>query len=90
MTAAKKILTSGPATAIAVRPESVERITVEDLKHKALAVRKVSTNEVKRVVGTSAVRAVLVGAAVVAVALSVAYYVGSRAGAKAAEARQAQ
>jgi hypothetical protein len=86
MTAAKK----SSATDVALRPEPAERITVDDLKHKALAIQKVSTDEVKRVVGTSAVRAVLVGAAVVAVALSVAYYVGSRAGARAAEASSAK
>jgi hypothetical protein len=84
MTAAKK------STDLAVRPEPAERITVDDLKHKALAVQKVSTDEAKRIVGTSALRAVLVGAAVVAVALSVAYYVGSRAGARAAEASSAK
>ncbi len=77
MTAARMETTLSP-------PE--ERITVEDLKHKALAIQQVATEEVKRAVGTSTVRAVLVGAAVVAIALSLAYYVGSRAGAKAAEA----
>jgi hypothetical protein len=85
MTAAKK-----STAAIAVKREPAERITVDDLKHKALAVREVATDEVRRVTGTSAVRAVLVGAAVVAIALSVAYYVGSRAGAKAAEAKLPQ
>jgi hypothetical protein len=79
MTAAKK----STATDLDVRREPPEHITVDDLKHKALAVQRISTDEVKRVVGTSAVRAVLVGAAVVAIALSVAYYVGSRAGARA-------
>jgi hypothetical protein len=86
MTAAKK----STATDLAVRRERAERITVDDLKHKALAVQQISADEVKRVVGTSAVRAVLVGAAVVAIALSVAYYVGSRAGARAAEASAAK
>lgn len=81
-------MTAARSTAITAPPE--ERITIDDLKHKALAVQKVSTDEVKRVAGTSAVRAVLVGAAVVAIALSVAYYVGSRAGAKAAEASSVQ
>jgi hypothetical protein len=86
MTAAKK----SPTTQLAVRPEPAQPITVDDLKHKALAVKKVSTDEVKRLTGTSAVRAVLVGAAVVAIALSWAYYVGSRAGAKAAGAQRAE
>jgi len=86
MTAAKK----STATDLAVRREPAERITVDDLKHKALAIQQVATEEVKRVTGTSALRAVLVGAAVVAVALSVAYYVGSRAGARAAEASSAK
>lgn len=76
-------MTAASSTTTLALPE--ERITVDDLRHKALAVQKVATDEVKRVTGTSALRAVLVGAAVVAVALSVAYYVGSRAGAKAAE-----
>lgn len=79
MTAARSTTTLAP-------PE--ERITVDDLRHKALVIQKVATDEVKRVTGTSALRAILVGAAVVAVALSMAYYVGSRAGAKAAEAQR--
>lgn len=81
-------MTAAPTSAPAV--PAAERITVDDLKHKALVVRKVSTDEATRIVGTSAVRAVLVGAAVVAIALSMAYYVGSRDGAKAAEARRAE
>ena len=81
MTAARMETTLSP-------PE--ERITVEDLKHKALAIQQVATEEVKRAVGTSTVRAVLVGAAVVAIALSLAYYVGSRTGAKAAESQRPQ
>lgn len=76
-------MTAARTTTALAPPE--ERITVDDLRHKALAVQKVATAEVKRVTGTSAVRTVLVCAAVVAVALSMAYYVGSRAGAKAAE-----
>lgn len=79
MTAARMETTLSP-------PE--ERITVEDLKHKALAIQQVATEEVKRAVGTSTVRVVLVGAAVVAIALSLAYYVGSRTGSKAAEAQR--
>jgi hypothetical protein len=61
-----------------------ERITTDDLRHKALAIRDVATDEARHVLERNTVRIVVVSAVVVAVALSAAYYIGSRSAARAA------
>lgn len=65
-----------------------ERLTTEDLRHKALAVRDVAAREAKQLVERNTVRIVLGSALVFAVALSAAYYFGSRSGAKAARRKR--
>lgn len=70
------------------RPLPVERITTDDLRHKVLAVRDTTTDEARHLLERNRVRMVIASAVVVAVALSAAYYVGSRSGAHAARARR--
>jgi hypothetical protein len=60
-----------------------QRLTTDDLRHKALAVRDVATDEARRVLQRNRVRLIVAGAVVVAVGFSVAYYLGSRSGARA-------
>jgi hypothetical protein len=70
------------------RPLPAERITTDDLRHKVLAVRDTTTDEARRVLERNQVRIVIASALFVAVALSAAYYFGSRTGARAARARR--
>jgi len=72
----------------APRAVPADRITTDELRHKALAIRDVATYEAKHLMERNSVRIVVGSALVVAVALSAAYYFGSRAGAKAARARK--
>jgi hypothetical protein len=65
--------------------EMPTELTLDDLRHKALAVRDTATDEVRRVVGTNRARIVIGSAVVCAVALSVAFYLGTRAARRAAE-----
>jgi hypothetical protein len=66
----------------------VERITTADLRHKVLAVRDMTTDEARHLLERNRVRLVIGSALVVAVALSAAYYFGSRSGARAARKRR--
>lgn len=54
-------------------------LTTDDLRHKALAIRDVAKEEARRVLEDNTVRIVVVSAVVFAVALSVSYYLGTRA-----------
>ncbi len=63
------------------------KLTTDDLRHKALAVRDVTTDEARKLVKTNTVRIVVASAVVVAVVVSAAYYFGSRSGARAAKRR---
>lgn len=63
-------------------------LTTDDLRHKALAVRDVATEEARHALERNTVRIVIGSAIVVAVALSAAYYLGSRAGAKGARRKR--
>lgn len=55
-----------------------ERLTVDDLRHKALAVGQTVQIEAKRLIDQPRNRYVLAGAVIFAVAISFAYYLGSR------------
>jgi len=70
------------------RPRPDRPITTDDLRHKALAIRDTTTDEARHLLERNTTRLVLGSAIVVAVALSAAYYFGSRAGARAARARK--
>jgi hypothetical protein len=58
----------------------VQPLTTDDLRHKALAIREVATQEARRVLEDNTVRIVIASAVVCAVMLSAAYYMGTRAG----------
>ena len=60
-------------------------ITLDDLRHKALAIRVDVEDEVRAQVTEQGTRLVLIGVAAVIVVLSLAYFAGSRAGRRAAE-----
>lgn len=81
--AAKRSSATSPARAV-----SRAKLTPDDIRHKALAIRDMTTDEARRAVKTNAVRIVIGAAVVGAVALSVAYYFGSRAGARARARRR--
>ena len=74
-----------PARPVSAIPE---RITTDDLRHKALAVRDMAKDEARHALEDNTVRVVLASALIFAVAVSVAYYYGrnaargSRAGAR--------
>ncbi|MDO8914897.1 MAG: hypothetical protein Q7W16_02290 [Coriobacteriia bacterium] len=70
------------------RVPSAQRITTDDLRHKALAVRDMTTDEARHLLERNRVRLIIGSAVVVAVALSAAYYFGSRSGARAARKRR--
>jgi hypothetical protein len=72
-----------PSSARASTPARTERLTTDDLRHKALAVRDVATDEARHLLQRNRVRLIIAGAVVVAVGFSVAYHLGSRAGARA-------
>jgi hypothetical protein len=72
-TASAKAASKAPAQA---------RITTDDLRHKALAVRDVTTGEARRLLERNRIRLVIAAAVVVAVGFSVAYHLGSRAAAR--------
>ncbi|HEX9093948.1 MAG TPA: hypothetical protein VF902_08190 [Coriobacteriia bacterium] len=56
-----------------------EHITVDDLRHKALAVRDTATSEARKLLEDNTVRIVIVSAVACAVVLSIAYWAGTRA-----------
>jgi hypothetical protein len=66
-----------------VRPKPASQvptdITLDDLRHKALAIRDTATDEARRLAQTNTTRIVIASAVVCAVALSLAYYMGTRA-----------
>lgn len=68
-------------------PAPGHEITLDDLRHKALAIRDDVTDEAKKLAQERRSQTILVGVAVVALAIGLAYYVGSRAGASAASRR---
>ncbi len=55
------------------------RITVDDLRHKALAVRDMARDERRHLLQDDRTRVVIASAVVFAVVLSAAYYLGTRA-----------
>lgn len=77
-----------PKPAAVRRDLPAARITTDDLRHKALAVRDMATDESRRLMERNRVRLVIASAVIVAVALSAAYYYGSRSGARAAAKRR--
>jgi len=58
----------------------VQPLTTDDLRHKALAIREVAAEEARRALEDNTVRIVIASAVVCAVMLSVAYFMGTRAG----------
>ena len=64
----------------APRPLPKERITVDDLRHKALSIEDMVKVEAKQRVADNRVRIIIAVAVVGAVTLSVAYYLGTRRG----------
>ncbi|MDA3936454.1 MAG: hypothetical protein PF636_06275 [Actinomycetota bacterium] len=54
------------------------RLTLDDLRHRAENVRDLARAEVTHVVKEESTKAIAVGAIAVLVAISVAYYLGSR------------
>lgn len=67
--------------------EMPETITTDDLKHKALAIREMATVEARKALEDNTVRLVIASALIFGVAISVAYFMGSRS-ARAAEGRR--
>lgn len=61
-------------------------ITLEDLRHKALAIKREVTDEVEVQVTSRRNQLIAAGILVVAIGFGVAYFIGSRAGRAAAEA----
>lgn len=63
-----------------------DRITLDDLKHRAEAVRDLTVSEtrraVERVLSQDSTKLMLVAAGVIVVAVSIAYLAGTRAGAR--------
>ncbi len=55
------------------------RLTIDDVRHHAEEVRDMAVSEVKRFRDEQATRAVIVGLVVVVGAVSLAYYLGTRA-----------
>lgn len=64
-------------------------ISLDDIRHKALAIRTEVQDEVQTQVRNRRNQIIAVGAVVLLVALSAAYFVGTRAGRAAAEQRLA-
>ena len=62
----------------------VSPITLEDLRHKALAIRSEVVDEAKMQVAERGTQMVLVGAVVVLAVISLAFFVGTRAGRRSA------
>jgi len=56
-----------------------ERLTLDDVRHKALAVRDTAKEEARAVVRDNRTQIIIASALVVALALSAAYYFGTRA-----------
>jgi hypothetical protein len=82
--AAAKLRATKPApTSKSASSAGTQRLTTDDLRHKALAVRDVATDEARHLLQRNRVRLIIAGAVVVAVGFSVAYHLGSRAGARA-------
>jgi hypothetical protein len=75
-------MNSDPKQPLAIAPE--ERVTLEQLKHRAEAISNLAVSESKRVASEvydqNVTRAVLVAVGVVVVAASFAYFLGARAG----------
>lgn len=86
MTPSAKKPMSKPAPVRRALPS--ERITTDDLRHKALAVRDMATDEAQRLLERNRVRVVVASAVIIIVALSAAYYYGSRSSARAARKRR--
>jgi hypothetical protein len=63
----------------AARPPDPDRVSLDDVRHKALAVRDMAADEARQLMEERAVRVVIAGVVVIAVALSVTYWLGTRA-----------
>jgi hypothetical protein len=78
-------MNADPKQPLYVAPE--ERVTLEQLKHRAEEISDLAVSESKRVAGVvydqNVTRAVIVAVGVVVVAASLAYFMGSRACARA-------
>jgi hypothetical protein len=66
-------------------PAVAGAITLEDLRHKALKIREDVADEAKAAVAERGTQMVLVGVVAVLAVISIAYFVGTRAGRRAAE-----
>ena len=76
---------SGQTDTVPVRAVPSAPINLEDLRHKALAIREDVTDEVRMLADERGTQ-IVIGAVVVVVAvISLAYYFGSRAGRRAVE-----
>jgi hypothetical protein len=72
-----------PTPAPEARP--AETISLDDLRHKALAIKQDVRDEVDLQVSSRRNQLILAGIVVVAVGFGIAYYLGSRAGRAAAQ-----
>lgn len=54
------------------------RLTVDDLRHKAEAIRDEAKAEMAHIVKEESTKAIAVGAVAVVIAVSIAYYLGTR------------
>jgi hypothetical protein len=60
-------------------------ITLDDLRHKALKIREDVVDEAKATIADRGTQMILVGVVAVVAVISLAYFVGTRAGRRAAE-----
>jgi len=72
-----------------VRAVPAAPISLEDVRHKALAIREDVADEAKMLVTERGTQIVICGVIAVIAVISVAYFLGSRAGRRAAESRYA-
>jgi hypothetical protein len=62
-----------------------EPITLDDLRHKALKIREDVVDEAKATIADRGTQMVVIGIAAVVAVISLAYFVGTRAGRRAVE-----
>ena len=62
-----------------------QRLTVDDLKQKALHIRDLAESETREVLQRDATKVLVIGVVAVVAAVSIAYYLGSRRSWSAAE-----
>jgi hypothetical protein len=68
----------------------VDPITLDDLRHKALAIRQEVRDEVDTQITSRRNQAIVVGIAVLAIGFGLVYFFGTRAGRAAAQAAAAE